>query len=111
MVELVNLGVIPVLCYALTHTATNDNASLNTILDALNRLLEVTAVPGQPNPSAAKIEECGGLDTIESLQSHQNGELYDKYGTLPFDDDCRAVRILKAFLEETIECDIEQHVF
>ena len=44
------------------------------VLDGLNNMLKVA---GQDVEAvAAMVEECGGLDKIESLQNHENVEIY-----------------------------------
>ena len=44
------------------------------VLDGLNNMLKVA---GQDVEAvAAMVEECGGLDKIESLQNHENEEVY-----------------------------------
>ena len=49
-------------------------------LPALHRVLKAAAaaVPvGSPNACAEWIEECGGVDTIEQLQQHENDAVYE----------------------------------
>jgi len=68
---LVSQGVIPPFCNLLT---CNDVQVIQVVLDGISNILsragdEVEAV-------ASMIEECGGLDKIEFLQNHENGDIY-----------------------------------
>lgn len=44
------------------------------VLDAINNILKLAA--NDLEAVTAMIEECGGLDKIESLQNHENVEIY-----------------------------------
>jgi hypothetical protein len=52
-----------------------DAQILQVCLDALHNILKQT---GEENLEAVvtQIEECGGLDKIENLQTHSNGDIY-----------------------------------
>lgn len=76
---LVELNVIPPLCDLLT---TVDSKVVEVALNGLDNVLKLgqhdARINGGSNPYAFKIEECGGLDKIEFLQSHQNEKIYKK---------------------------------
>jgi len=68
---LVTQGVIPPFCNLLN---CKDTQVIQVVLDGLNNMLKVA---GQDVEAvAAMVEECGGLDKIESLQNHENVEIY-----------------------------------
>merc|ERR1711936_1437095 len=68
---LVTQGVIPPFCNLL---GCKDTQVVQVVLDGLNNMLKVA---GQDVEAvAAMVEECGGLDKIESLQNHENVEIY-----------------------------------
>jgi len=67
-------GVIPPMCEMLN---CRDWRTIITALDALENLLKAQKV-GQQNKVASAIEECGGLDKIEHLQSTDNNTIYAK---------------------------------
>ena len=74
---IVSQGVIPALVDVLS---LQDVAILEQALSALHRVLKAAAaaVPvGSPNACAEWIEECGGVDTIEQLQQHENDAVYE----------------------------------
>lgn len=64
--------VIPALCDLLT---LEDNTLVRNILEALKNLLKKCDIDGATSVRD-EIEECGGLDKIESLQSSKNTEIY-----------------------------------
>ncbi|CAF0900064.1 unnamed protein product [Adineta steineri] len=86
----VNQRVIPPLCNLLQQ---QDPQILQVCLDAIHNILKQT-----PEDSletiVVEIEECGGLDKIEHLQTHTNREIYqqsyeiiEKYFSTENDDD------------------------
>lgn len=68
---LINCGVIPPFCNLL---ACQDPQVINVVLDGLSHMLK--SAGDNVDKVAALIEECGGLDKIESLQSHDNMDIY-----------------------------------
>jgi importin subunit alpha-1 len=76
---LVDLNVIPPLCDLLN---IGDTKIIEVALNGLENILKFglhdARQTGIANPYAYKIEECGGLDKIEFLQSHQNEKIYKK---------------------------------
>lgn len=73
---LVHLGCIPPMCEFLT---VSDSDIVQVALNALENILKAgEKFVTRPNPYAMVIEECGGLDKIEYLQSHDNRDVYQK---------------------------------
>merc|ERR1712227_1112196 len=68
---LVTQGVIPPFCNLLN---CKDTQVIQVVLDGLNNMLKLAGPDVEA--VAAMVEECGGLDKIESLQNHENVELY-----------------------------------
>ncbi|EEC02420.1 karyopherin (importin) alpha, putative [Ixodes scapularis] len=68
---LVEQGVVAPLCNLLT---VRDPQVVQVVLDGLNNILKIAGT--QFYSIASSIEECGGLDKIESLQNHENEEIY-----------------------------------
>lgn len=68
---LVDRGVIEPMCDLLT---VKDSQVIQVVLDGLNNILRMAGTNYQPIATA--IEQCGGLDKIETLQSHENEEIY-----------------------------------
>uniref|UniRef100_A0A1A9X113 IBB domain-containing protein n=1 Tax=Glossina brevipalpis TaxID=37001 RepID=A0A1A9X113_9MUSC len=73
---LVHVGCIPPMCEFLTVV---DSDIVQVALNALENILKAgEKFSARPNPYAMAIEECGGLDKIEYLQSHENRDIYQK---------------------------------
>ncbi|XP_075164343.1 karyopherin alpha1 [Haematobia irritans] len=73
---LVHVGCIFPMCDFLTVV---DSDVVQVALNALENILKAgEKFPERPNPYAMAIEECGGLDRIEYLQSHENRDIYHK---------------------------------
>jgi len=68
---LVTQGVIPPFCNLLN---CKDTQVIQVVLDGLNNILKLAGPDVEA--VAAMVEECGGLDKIESLQNHENVEIY-----------------------------------
>jgi len=66
---LVEQGVIPPFCHLLS---CKDTQVVQVVLDGINNILKLAEL----EVVTAMIEECGGLDKIESLQNHENVEIY-----------------------------------
>lgn len=72
---IVNQGVITPFCNMLS---VKDAQIVQVVLDGLNNILRLigdAADSGSPDVGEL-IEECGGLDKIEALQSHDNQDIY-----------------------------------
>lgn len=77
---MVQQGCIKPLCDALT---TMDNKIIEVTLDGLDNILKVGEAEKRQSPDglnryAIYIEECGGLEIIHNLQTHENEEIYRK---------------------------------
>ncbi|KAI8385011.1 armadillo-type protein [Radiomyces spectabilis] len=77
---LVSQGCIKPLCNMLTSL---DNKIIVVVLDGLDSILKAGELEKMNtldglNPYALLVEECGGVDYIHGLQSHENGEIYKK---------------------------------
>ena len=68
---MVQQGVIPPFCQLL---GCKDTQVVQVVLDGINNVLKLAGE--EINTVTAMIEECGGLDKIESLQNHENVEIY-----------------------------------
>lgn len=66
-------GVVPPLCDLLV---AKEPKMVLVILDALMHILEAAEKYDQHTAVATMIEECGGLDKIEHLQTHENEQVY-----------------------------------
>lgn len=90
---LVKQGVIPPLVEMLK---CGDPKIIMVALEGVENILKVGetdgAKDGQGNKYTDMIEECGGLEQLDSLQRHENEEIYDK-----------AVKILSSFFENEEE--------
>ena len=71
MSYLVEQGVIPPFCHLLS---CKDTQVVQVVLDGINNVLKLAG--GDLEVVTGMIEECGGLDKIESLQNHENVEIY-----------------------------------
>lgn len=86
---LVQQGVIPPFCDLLN---VKDTTIVQVVLDGISNVLKMAAE--EVENVASMIEECGGLDKIEQLQSHENEDIYklayeiiDKYFSDDVDED------------------------
>jgi hypothetical protein len=89
-------GVIPALCGLFSCT---DPKIIMVALEGVENILRAgkreSSKSSSLNPYNDAVEECGGLDGLETLQRHDNEEIYD-----------RAVRVLREHFEseEADEC-------
>lgn len=67
----VEQGVIPPFCNLLS---VKDTQVVNVVLDGINNILKMAG--DELETICQMIEECGGLDKIESLQNHENEDIY-----------------------------------
>ena len=67
---------------------------ISVLLDGISNILAAASRHGESQTVCDMIEECGGLDKLEELQTHENEQLYKK-----------ALEIIETFFqdEETIE--------
>jgi len=75
---LVAQACIPALCVMLK---CGDVKMIMVVLDALDNILKIgkkDARGTEDNQYADLVEECGGLDTLEDLQRHENEDIYEK---------------------------------
>mmetsp|Transcript_22461 Transcript_22461/g.66594 ORF Transcript_22461/g.66594 Transcript_22461/m.66594 type:complete len:554 (-) Transcript_22461:307-1968(-) len=75
--SIVELGAIPALCSVLT---VKDARIVLVALEAIDNILEAGLRLSVDYQTI--VDECGGLDDLEELQSHENEEIYDKAITL-----------------------------
>ena len=68
---MVEQGVIGPFCHLLS---CKDTQVVQVVLDGINNILKLAGP--EIEVVTAMIEECGGLDKIESLQNHENVEIY-----------------------------------
>jgi importin subunit alpha-2 len=76
IVLLRQLGVIIPLCALLE--AKEDSKTISVVLDSLANILGASEKMGELEKVSLYVEDCGGLDRIEDLQSHENNEIYHK---------------------------------
>ncbi|CAL8090285.1 unnamed protein product [Orchesella dallaii] len=75
MIHLCQNGAIPAMCDMLR---CKDWRTIVTTLDGLENILKAAQEVNQVEKVACAIEESGGLDIIEQLQSHENNTVYTK---------------------------------
>ncbi|XP_046445347.1 importin subunit alpha-5-like [Daphnia pulex] len=66
-------GVIPPLCALLE--AKEDSKTILVVLEGLANILAVAEIMGELENVCLHVEECGGLDRIEDLQSHEKNKI------------------------------------
>lgn len=69
------MGCIKPMCNLLN---SKDYKIVSVVLNGLDNILNAAQKLGETDKVAILIEECGGLDLIESLQTHDNEKIYDK---------------------------------
>lgn len=72
---LVQLGVLTPFCSLLE---SKDWKCVIVVLDGLTNILNAAEKMGEVDRVALMIEEVGGLDKLEALQSHENEQVYAK---------------------------------
>ncbi|XP_063836643.1 importin subunit alpha-1-like [Ostrinia nubilalis] len=72
---LLSAGVLEPYCALL---ASPDHRAVTVVLDGLTNLLQAAVKYGQVEPLCLKLEEIGALDQIETLQQHENEQVYKK---------------------------------
>ncbi|XP_060521920.1 importin subunit alpha-1 [Cylas formicarius] len=75
LARLVEMGAIKPLCNLLN---SKDFKTVAVVLDGLNNILTAANKTGEVEKVAILVEECGGLDSIEALQTHDNEKIYEK---------------------------------
>mmetsp|Transcript_14941 Transcript_14941/g.22613 ORF Transcript_14941/g.22613 Transcript_14941/m.22613 type:complete len:593 (+) Transcript_14941:64-1842(+) len=76
--QAIKQGIVPVLCSKLN---VSDPQVLLVILEGLENLLRI-GLQKPPNLVANMVEQSGGLDFIESLQSHSSNQVYTKAASI-----------------------------
>ncbi|KAJ8917162.1 hypothetical protein NQ315_012654 [Exocentrus adspersus] len=75
LAKLVEMGALKPMCNLLN---SKDVKTVVVVLDGLANILNAANKMGEVEKVAILIEECGGLDCIEALQSHDNEKVYEK---------------------------------
>lgn len=75
LAKLVEMGALKPMCNLLN---SKDYKTVSVVLDGLGNILNAANKMGEVERVAMMIEECGGLDGIEALQSHDNEKIYEK---------------------------------
>ncbi|CAH1101807.1 unnamed protein product [Psylliodes chrysocephalus] len=75
LAKIVELGALKPMCNLLN---SKDYKTVLVVLDGLNNILSAANKLGEVEKVAIMVEECGGLDGIEGLQSHDNEKIYEK---------------------------------
>ena len=68
-------GVLKPFCDLL---AAKDDKTVGVVLDGVANILATAEKLGETDKVAMMVEECGGLDRVEALQSHENEAIYQK---------------------------------
>lgn len=72
---LVQAGILPYMCNLLD---ARDWKTVHVVLDGLVNILQAAQKLGEEVRVAIAIEECGGVDKLEALQTHENEQIYQK---------------------------------
>merc|ERR1712154_652661 len=91
IVHLCGEGVLKPFCDLL---AAKDDKTVGVVLDGINNILTTAEKLNETDKVAMMVEECGGLDKIEQLQSHENETIYQK-----------ALRIIETFFPDGDQVD------
>lgn len=75
LAKLVEMGALKPMCNLLN---SKDYKTVCVVLDGLSNILRAAQTMGEVEKVAMLIEECGGLDGIEALQTHDNEDIYKK---------------------------------
>ncbi|XP_018572553.1 importin subunit alpha-1 [Anoplophora glabripennis] len=75
LAKLVEMGALKPMCNLLN---SKDYKTVVVVLDGLANILNAANKMGEVEKVAILIEECGGLDSIEALQTHDNEKIYEK---------------------------------
>jgi len=75
LARLVGMGALKPMCNLLN---SKDWKTVTVILDGLCNILATASKLGEGEKIAVMIEECGGLDCLEALQTHDNEKVYEK---------------------------------
>jgi len=75
IVQLCGEGVLKPFCDLL---AAKDDKTVSVVLDGVANILSTAEKLSETDKVAMMIEECGGLDRIENLQTHENEAIYQK---------------------------------
>merc|ERR1711934_1040740 len=75
IVHLCGEGVLKPFCDLL---AAKDDKTVGVVLDGVANILATAEKLGESDKVAMMVEECGGLDRVEALQSHENEQIYLK---------------------------------
>merc|ERR1711936_96480 len=93
IVHLCGEGVLKPFCDLL---AAKDDKTVGVVMDGLANILATADKLGETDKVAMMVEECGGLDKIENLQSHENEQIYQK-----------ALQIIETFFPDGDQVDEE----
>jgi importin subunit alpha-2 len=75
IVHLCGEGVLKPFCDLL---AAKDEKTVCVVLDGVTNILSTAEKLGEVDKVAMMVEECGGLDRVEALQTHENESIYRK---------------------------------
>merc|ERR1712183_32682 len=93
IVHLCGEGVLKPFCDLL---AAKDDKTVGVVLDGIANILTTAEKLNETDKVAMMVEECGGLDKIEALQSHENEQIYHK-----------ALQIIETFFPDGDQVDDE----
>jgi len=93
IVHLCGEGVLKPFCDLL---AAKDDKTVGVVLDGIANILTTAEKLNETDKVAMMVEECGGLDKIEQLQSHENEAIYHK-----------ALQIIETFFPDGDQVDDE----
>merc|ERR1712133_126798 len=93
IIHLCGEGVLKPFCDLL---AAKDDKTVGVVLDGVSNILATAEKLSEVDKVAMMVEECGGLDRIGALQSHENEQIYHK-----------ALQIIETFFPDGEQVDEE----